>query len=357
METSSNLVIARILTTAAKRRASDIHFSIGNPPILRVDNKLVELAEEEIITKSFLEKFASSILNSDHKKILDEKRETRLVHVFQDKIRLRVNIYYQKNSLALSIKLIPIQVPELASLRLPKSITSLVNETRGLIVVCGPYGSGKTTTVAAMIEEINKTRSENIIIIEKPIEYIFTNKESIIDQREVGRDVNSFVDAIKYCQQEDVDVVVIGENYEIESIPLAIDLVNAGRLVFYIMNTVSAIQTIEKLLINFKDTDEKTASRLVAQTLKAVISQRLLPQIGGGKALALEILTVPLSVQSIISDGKIKQLENILQTSKNEGMISLAQSLAGLVKQNLVSEEDAMAESIDKNIFLSATRD
>lgn len=352
MKTSLNLIIARILTTAAKRRASDIHFSLGSPPILRIDNNLVELTEENLVTKEFLDELALSILTPRQKEILQKKREVVLTYVFEDKVRLKANIYYQKNSLAVSLKLIPLKIPSLKDLGLPEVLRKFLSG-RGLIIIAGPYGSGKTTTAAALAEEINKTQRVNIITIEKPIEYVFSNNQSVIEQQEVGSDVNSFGEALKNCKDLDIDVLLVGENNEPETIPLIMELVTAGHLVFFIMNAISAIQAIEKFLAVFKPENQKNVAQFLAQSLKIVIVQRLIPRLGGGQVLATEILTVPLAVQSIIRDGKIHQLENVLQTSKQEGMISLDQSLADLVKHGLVSKEAAAKEALDQANFLA----
>ncbi len=351
MKTSINLIVARILATAAKRKASDVHLIAGSPPILRIDNKLSELKEEEIITKEFIAEFAGFILNAKQKEVLEKERELSVVFVFEGKVRMKINLYYQKGTLVMSLKLISLRIPAITELGLPKSLEQVVEAERGLIFICGPFGAGRTTTAAALIEEINKKRGENIITIEKPIEYIFTNNKSIILQREVGRDVNSFADALAYCKQEDVDIILIGENNEKETAGLIVDLVTAGRLIFYIVNSASTTQTIENFLAQFAPAAQHSVRQFLAESLVAIISQRLVPQIGGGRALALEILTNTLAVKSLIRDGKIYQLQSIVQTSRHEGMISLDQSLADLVKRGIVTEEEAAGEAVDKHNF------
>lgn len=217
--------------------------------------------------------------------------------------------------------------------------------------MAGPYGSGRTTTVASMIEEINGSRKENIITIEKPIEYLLANKKSLIEQQEVGPDTNSFADALKYTQQADVDVVAVGATPEPEVIPLVLEFSNAGRLALLIMDTTSVIQTIEEIFATFPLPERQRAQLLLSESLLAIIVQRLVPKVGGGLILAAEVLIANEPVRSLIAEGRIKQITTILQTSREEGMVSLDQSLTELVKSGEVLIDKAIEFATDPQSF------
>jgi len=348
MDTSLSLVIARIIATAAKRRASDIHLSIGNKPIVRLDDSLSELSQENIITKDFIAGLIEGMLDDFQRRVLEEKKNISFVYLFEDKIRMRINIFYQRGAPAVSMKLIPLQVPSIQDLGLSKAVLAFTDLEYGLVIISGPYGSGRTTTASAIIEEINKKRSKNIITIEKPIEYIFTNNKSNIEQREIGRDAVSFVEALKYSRQEDVDIMLIGDNDEEGIVPLILEFASSGRLVFYIMDALSSVQTIEKFLGKFGSADQARINTLFSRTLQGIYVQRLVPRVGGGKIAGEEILLANSAVQTVIASGKVQQLESIIQTSQAEGMISLDQSLARAVKNGEVSLEIAQEQAIDK---------
>ncbi len=347
MDASLNVVISKIFTAAAKGRATDIHLSVGTYPMLRIDENLVELKDEKIITKDFMEKFVEAVLDQEQKKVLLAEKNVVFIERLADKFRFKINIFYQKDSPSASLKLIPDKMPPLINLGLPKVVYSLTDKRNGLIVVAGPYGSGRTTTVAAFIEEINKTRKENIVTIEKPIEYLFVSSNSLIEQREVGRDANTFVQALEYIQESDVDIIAVGPTNERSVIPLILDFATSGRLAIFQMDTISVTQTIEEILASFKPEERKRATSLLAEGLLAIVCQRLVPRIGGGLALAAEVLIANDAVSSLIKEDRIPQIMTILQSSRAEGMSTLDQSLADLVKSGEVLIDKAMEYSVD----------
>jgi len=356
MEVTFNIAINKILTAAARRRASHIHFTVGAYPVLRIDDNLVELQDEPIITSSFLKQLADAWLLPEQKKELEEKRAILFFKAVDKNFRLRVNFFYQKSFLSVSLRVIPSQIPSLAGLGLPKNVSALVEKKSGLIVIAGPYGSGRTTTVAALIEEINKARKENIVTVEQPIEYLLTNKQSLIEQREVGRDALTFTDALKYAQRTDVNVLVVDANSEVEATSLILEFANSGRLVIAIMDTTSVISTIEEILVRFPPNEKNRAQSLLAEGLLVIIAQRLVPRVGGGLVLAAEILTANESVRSLIRDGKIQQLATVIQSSRAEGMSSLDQSLAELVKTGDVLVDQAIEFADNVETFRSMIR-
>ncbi|MFA6382525.1 MAG: ATPase, T2SS/T4P/T4SS family [Candidatus Buchananbacteria bacterium] len=351
MEASLNLAINKILATAAKRRALNVHLTVGAYPVLRIDDELVELAEEQIVTQDFINQLAGSWVSDLQKTELEKEKAIIFVKEVSKNLRLKINFFYQKGSLAASFRLIPTQISPLINLGLPKSIYGLADKKSGLIIVCGPYGSGRTTTAASIIQEINKSRKENIITIEKPIEYLIANQKSLIEQREVGRDANSFIDALNYAQQADVDIIAVGASQEEGIIPLVLEFASSGRLAILVMDTNSVVQTLEEILSAFRPEEKLRAQSLLSESLLAVISQRLVPRAGGGLILAAEVLFATEPVQSLIAEGRIKQLTTILQTSRAEGMLSLDQALAELVSSGEVLIDKAVEYAADPQNF------
>ncbi|MDD5342621.1 MAG: PilT/PilU family type 4a pilus ATPase [Patescibacteria group bacterium] len=349
MDTTTQLGIAKLLRQVAEYRASALHLSVGNPPILRVDDQLRPLQDEGALTPEKMEKIGLSFLDEEHRAVLQKDKEVVLTYSFEDRARFKVNVFYQKGYLSVSLKYIPPTVPNLRELGLPAITERFTRLKKGLVLVTGPFGSGKSTTLASLIETINQTRSEYIITIEQPVEYVFTNNKSIIEQREVGRDTVSFQKALSSIPQEDVNVVMLSELDDLRVIEFVFTVVESGRLVFLAMNTDSAYKTIEKIINAFDNTKQEQIRLQLADALEGVISQRLLTKVGGGKIAAAEILMPSPAVKSIIKEGSIYQLNTILQTSREEGMISLDRALAELVKAGEVLLEDALYQATDKN--------
>lgn len=356
MDVALNITINKILTSAAKQMASNIHLTVGAYPALRVDDQLIEMRDEKIVTNDFIEILAEAWLDVEQKKQLEREREIILVKEISKKFRLKISFFFQKKFLSASLRLISSKIPPLINLGLPKSVYSLVDKKSGLIIIAGPYGSGRTTTTASMIEEINKSRKENIITIEKPVEYLFTNQGCLIEQREVGRDTNSFVDALEYVQQADVDTVAVSVTSEPRVVPLVLEFANSGRLALLSMDTTSVIQTIEEVFASFPSDEKQRAQLLLSGSLLAIIVQRLVPRIGGGLVLAAEVLIATEAVRSLINEGRIRQITTILQSSRAEGMLSLDQSLAELVKSGEVLIDQAIEYTDDPQNFRAMTK-
>ena len=356
MEASTSLIISRILTTAAKRRASNIHLTVNSYPALRIDEELVELNEEQVITNDFIKTLADDWLDEKQKKELEEKKEIIFVKEIAKQLRIKVSLFFQKGFLSALLRLIPPQIPPLINLGLPKSVYALTEKKSGLIIVSGPFGSGRSTTVASIIEEINKSRKENIVTIDRPIEYLFSNKASLVEQREVGKDVNSFTDALRYAQQNDIDVIALGVSEEKELVPLVLEFANSGRLAILTMETNSVTQTVEEILASFQPSEQQRAQLLLSEGLLAIITQRVVPKIGGGSILAAEVLIVTEAVRSLIREGRTKQINTILQSSRADGMLSLDQSLAELVNAGEVLIDLAIEYANDPENFRSMAK-
>ncbi|MBU0707693.1 Flp pilus assembly complex ATPase component TadA, partial [Patescibacteria group bacterium] len=251
MDTTTQLNLGKLLRSVAEYHASALHLSVGNPPILRVDDQLKPLQDEEMMTPEKTEKIAMSFLNDEMKAKLKEEKEVVFTYTFEERARFKVNVFYQKGHLSISLKYIQPTLMGLRELGLPSIVERLANVTKGLVMVTGPFGSGKSTTLASIIETINQTRSEYIITVEKPVEYIFTNNKSMIEQREVGQDTTSFKKGLSNIPQEDVDVVMLSEMEDPEVMELVFTVVESGRLVVAAMNTDSAYKTIERIINSF----------------------------------------------------------------------------------------------------------
>ncbi len=345
------LAIASITTTAAKRKASTIHLAVGSYPSLRIDDSLVELTEYPLVTPEFLRTLSEDWLTDTERASLEANKEITFVKEGGKDVRLKINLFYQRGFLSAALRLIPVHIPQLATLGLPRAVVGLVQQAQGLIVIAGPYNSGKTTTIAALLQEINQQRSHTILTVEKPIEYFFTNQKSIIEQREVGRDVNSFLDALDYVKQTDANIVAVGTNAERLAIPEVLEFASSGRLAFMTMDTTSAVQTIEEIIASFPAEDHERARLLLADTLRAVVVQRLVPRVGGGSVVASEVLIATQAIASLIRSGKIAQIQTILQSSHEEGMQSLDQSLQVLVRAGEVRREQASQYAIHPESF------
>ncbi|MDO8668688.1 MAG: PilT/PilU family type 4a pilus ATPase [Candidatus Buchananbacteria bacterium] len=355
MSVSQELIIKNILTDAVKRGASDLHFSVGNNPVLRIDDELVSLDDQAVITQDFMQAVVDFLLDGKNKKKLSDNKEIVLAYNFDSNLRFKINIFYQRGFLSVSLRYIPLQVPTLESLKLNPILSDLVKRKSGLIIVSGPFGAGRSTTIAALIEEINRSRKEYIITIEDPIEYVFTNNQSIIEQREVGLDTNSFVEALKYFEEENGDVLFLEEMNKPEVIPPALEIARSS-LVFSSVSADSASNTIARILDMFPAYDQERVRDLLATSLEAIICQKVIPKIGGGVTIIQEILIINEAIKSIILSGNVAGLENIIQTSRNEGMVSFNYVLAKLVKSMEVSREVALDNATDKKILESSLR-
>ena len=340
------IFLSRILAEAAKRGAADLHLTVGSLPQLRVDNQLLPLAEEEIVTTELLNKIITSILADEERQYLEKERGVILVKNLAGNFRFRLNLFYQKDLPSISFHYIPMIIKTPADLKLPEVLNDFFKLNSGLLVIAGPYGAGKTTTAASLIEEINKNYKKNIVTIEQPIEYLFINKKSVIIQREVGRDVKNHLQALEYCLNEDIDLVYLGEIRDdqtfVAMMSQVLELAAGNSLVILEVNADSAIKTLEKILAAAEKHLPAEAARYnLVDVLLAVIVQKLIPHRGGGLVLACEILLNNSAVKSLIREGRIYQLESVLQTSRKEGMISMAKSLETLIQTGEVRQEDA----------------
>jgi twitching motility protein PilT len=324
----------RILLDLAKKNASGLHLSIGSAPMIRNYGRLIEQESEEILKKEDLEKIVHSFLSEDELAILSEKKELLIVKDFGENFRFRVNIFYQKESPAISLSYISQDIANFDSLGFPGAFKKNLLDATGLLIVVGPPASGKTSTIASIIERINQEKRKYIITIEDPIEKVFINKKSLIDQRQVGRDVNSFLDGLRHCLDEDVDVVYIDEirvDFEL-ALSHILELASGNTLVILELNAENSIRALEKILnTSSQNLTSESVRFLLADVFFGVVAQRLIPNRESGLSLALEVLLSNFAVKSLIREGNVYQLEGIMQNSAEEGMISMNKSIKDLV--------------------------
>lgn len=334
--------ITKILEETLERNISDLHFSIGARPFIRVSGQLLPLEEYDPLNIDDIEGILMQLLEDQQREIFEINKELDFSVSLGNKARVRVNAFYQKGYPSLALRVIPIGVPRLGDLNLPPTLENLCDLRQGLVLVVGPTGQGKSTTVAAMIDLINEKRAEHIVTIEDPIEYMFINKRSLIEQREMYLDTHSWDVALKSALRQDPNIVVIGEMRDPETMDAALRISETGHLVFASLHTNSAAQTIERIISSFSQERRSEVSVLLSYVLEVVISQRLVVGRDGSLYPAVEIMLGSEAVKNLIREGKSHMLDNIISTSAQMGMISLEKSLADLVNRGLVDPEEAM---------------
>lgn len=344
---AETLKIEKLLEYVVKQDASDLHLTVGVPPMLRVDGKLTPIPNIPVLTETEVEHLIFSVVDDIQKEILKKDMEVDFSFAFGDVARFRANAYHQKGNLGLALRLIPTKIRTLDELGMPKVVSSFADMPRGLVLVTGPTGSGKSTTLAAIIAKINAERAEHIITVEDPIEYTHVHGKSVIEQREVHYDTRSFSAALRSVLREDPDVVLIGEMRDLETIAAAITIAETGHLVLATLHTNNAAQTVDRMIDVFPPHQQQQIRTQLSNILQAVVSQRLIPAIGGGRIAAAEIMVATPAVRNIIREGKTHQLEAVIQTGAEEGMQSMDKTLASLVKGGKITIDEAKGYAID----------
>ncbi len=353
MYKNSELELNQLLSGTLSRDASDLHLVAGKPPIYRVHSHLLEDAEFGIMTPERIESVCQVFVPKEKRDGLEKLRQVDFSYAFKDNHRFRVNVYYQKDTLAVSVRMVPNRIKTLEELNLPEVMKKFTDYKQGLVLVVGPTGHGKSTALASMIDLINRTRSEHIITVEDPIEYMFLADKSIISQREVYRDTMSFASALTAALREDPNVVMVGEMRDLESISTTLTIAETGHLVFATLHTNDAAQTIDRIIDVFPPHQQPQVRAQLASVLLGVISIRLLPKVGGGLIPAAEVLFVDTAVRNVIRESRTFEIYNILHSSGAKGMVSLDRYLAEMVKRGLVSYESALPYARDEEIFSS----
>ncbi|GAA0093852.1 type IV pilus twitching motility protein PilT [Clostridium perfringens] len=341
--------LAELLELTVKEGASDLHLTVGISPIIKVNGKLVRL-EHEILHPEDTEAYAREILQDAYEKY-DAIGEYDTSYSIHGKGRFRVNIYKQRNSTALAIRVISLDMPTLDSLGYPETLKDICNLKRGLVLVTGPTGSGKSTTLAALINEINSNRESHIITIEDPIEFLHKHNKSIVNQREIGKDTLSYERALKAALREDPDVILIGEMRDLETISTAITAAETGHLVFSTLHTIGAAKTIDRIVDVFPPHQQEQIKIQLASVLQTIISQQLVETVDGDRTAALEIMVATPAIKNLIREGKTHQIESSIQTGSKYGMRTMDMELANLYREGIITQETAMNSAIDREIL------
>ncbi len=341
--------IETLLEECIRRKASDIHVQYGLPPILRIDGALVPIGGMPALNEEMIKNIIFATLDEEQQKIFLKDKEFDYSFAFGDIARFRVNAFHERGKMAAAFRLIPNQIRSINDLGMPIIVESFANYPRGLVLVTGPTGSGKSTTLAALIDKINREKSKHIITIEDPIEFTHKSERSVIVQREVHYDTFSFAAALRSALREDPDVVLIGEMRDLETIQAAITIAETGHLVFATLHTNSAAQSIDRMIDVFPSHQQPQVRSQLSNMLMAICSQRLIPAIGGGRVVAAEILVANPAVRSLIRDGKTFQLDTAIQTGANEGMQTMDRTLAKLVQTGVITYDAAREYAVDIN--------
>jgi len=343
---TKEMEVQQILEEALRRGASDVHLMVGVFPTLRIDGKLIPFTKGPTPTPEYIEKLVLSLCSPEQKELLLTNKELDFSFALGEVARFRVNAFYQKGYLSAALRLIPNKIPNLEELHLPSVLGNLTKLRQGLILVTGPTGHGKSTSIASLINKINEEKGVHIVTVEDPIEYVYPSRKSLIAQREMHLDTHSWEIALRSVLREDPDVVLIGEMRDYETIESVLTIAETGHLVFATLHTNSASQTLDRVVGVFPENQQEQVKMQLSNVLEAVISMRLLPAVEGGRYPATEILLATPAVRNVIREGKTHLIDNIIQTSASIGMVTLETSLANLVRAGYVSLETALSYSL-----------
>ncbi|MBR2710737.1 type IV pilus twitching motility protein PilT [Candidatus Saccharibacteria bacterium] len=352
MENSGQLKqpkIETLLEECIRRKASDLHVQYGLPPILRIDGALIPVSDMPPLDEAMLQNIIFATMDEDQKKIFLKDKEFDYSFSFGDVARFRVNAFHERGKMAAAFRLIPNQIVTIGDLGMPPIVETFADFPRGLVLVTGPTGSGKSTTLAALIDKINTDKAVHIITIEDPIEFTHKSKRSVIVQREVHYDTFSFAAALRSALREDPDVVLIGEMRDLETIQAAITIAETGHLVFATLHTNSAAQSIDRMVDVFPAHQQPQVRTQLANMLMAICSQRLVPAVQGGRVVAAEIMVANPAIRALIRDGKTFQLDTAIQTGAEQGMQTMDRTLAKLVQAGTITYDAAREYAVDIN--------
>jgi twitching motility protein PilT len=344
--------IDKYLMAMVDHGASDLHFCTACKPILRKDGSIASLRNEETLEEQATNGMLYEIMPPDNEEEFNKTSDTDFAYALDGYGRFRVNIFRDHKGIGAVFRQIPEEILSCEQLGLPAAIRKFCTLHKGLVLVTGPTGSGKSTTLAAMIDLINSARSDHIITIEDPIEFVHKNKRCLINQREVGKHTDSFKSALRAALREDPDIVLVGEMRDLETTHIAIETAETGHLVFGTLHTTTAISTVDRLVDQFPHEQQQQIRLMISNTLKGVVAQNLIKKKGGGRVAALEVLVANTAVSAMVREGKTSQIMSIMQTSKKEGMTILNEELTRMVKEDIVEPDEAYLKAVDKEDLL-----
>lgn len=343
------LDITQLLQFCFQQKGSDLHVSAGEPPAMRVDGQMQRI-KVPALTVEQTQSMLYDIMGDNQRKIFEEKSDIDFSIELGETARFRVNIFRQRRGMGAVFRLIPTTILTMEQLGLPSILSKITRTEKGLILVTGPTGSGKSTTLAAMINQINEERKQHILTIEDPIEFVHQSKKSLVNQREVGPHTQSFANALKAALREDPDIILVGEMRDLETIQLALTAAETGHLVMGTLHTSSAPKTIDRIIDVFPPAQQSQVRAMLAESLQAVITQSLCKKVGGGRVAALEIMIGTSAVRNLVREGKIHQLPSVLQTSQAVGMRTMEMSLLELIANNLITGETAIEKGLNPQL-------
>jgi twitching motility protein PilT len=345
-ESATTYTIDDLLETMVALGASDLHLAVGSHPVIRLNGSLDRLDQFPRLSADDTQRLLYRILSTEQQKHLEINRQIDVSYSIPGLARFRVNVYFQRESLGGAFRMIPAELKTLEDLGLPTQLHELSKKPRGLVLVTGPTGSGKSTTLAAVVDEINRTRDDHIMTIEDPIEFLHRHKRCIVNQREIGPDAVSFADALRGALRQDPDVILLGEMRDLETISTAITAAETGHLVFATLHTQDAPSTIDRLIDVFPAAQQEQIRVQLAATIQGIVTQTLLPTVDGkGRVAALEILLPDDAVRNLIRQAKVEQIYSVMQTNTGRGMQTLEQALVDLVTRGIITQEVAMSRS------------
>jgi twitching motility protein PilT len=343
--------IKSLLRMTAQQGASDLHLNVGRYPTYRIDGRLVAFSQDKILTPSEIKDICDVIIKEESKKTLLSEGQADFSYNFEDKVRFRVNVFFQQGYPGIAFRLIPKEIQNLQKLNIPELLYEFTKFSQGLFLIVGPVGHGKSTTLAALINEINHSQEKHIITIEDPIEYIYEQDRCIISQREVFQDSKNFQTALRAVFREDANVVLVGEMRDLDTISTALTAAETGHLIFATLHTNDSFQTIDRIIDVFPAHQQNQVRSQLANVLLGVVSQRLVQRVDGGRIPALEIMIKNHAIENLIRENKSYQIDNVIETGSDQGMVTMDKSLVELVKKGLISIESAMTYSKDPKNF------
>jgi twitching motility protein PilT len=345
--------IEQLLRLIVSKKASDLHLKVPSPPVLRIDGELIPQEDLQPLSGQDIDEVFASITTPHQKELFDREQELDFSYSVSGIARLRVNVLQQRGTTSIAFRLVPIEVPTIDKLELPQILKQLVLKPRGLVLVTGHTGSGKSTTLAAMLNYLNENQKRNVITIEDPVEFLHRDGKCIISQRDVGEDTHSFATALVHALRHDPDVIVVGEMRDLDTISAAITAAETGHLVLGTLHTYDAPQSIDRIIDVFPPMQQAQIKVELSQIIEAVLSQVLIPRVKGGRVAAFEIMVATTAIRNLIREGKIHQIHSVMQTASKDGMQTLNQALENLVKKRLISKTEALQKSSDPEQLLS----